>query len=75
MAASAVQGLEKIDRVLRDLDEYLSSAVTITDEEQMDQGEESSLTQATHSAEGVSQTPLISAAMSHAAVLPRIRRR
>ncbi|GFO13755.1 nucleosome-remodeling factor subunit nurf301 [Plakobranchus ocellatus] len=50
VAASAAQGLEVTDSVLRDFDEYLSSAVTITDEEQMNQGEESSFTQATHSA-------------------------
>ncbi|GFN95351.1 hypothetical protein PoB_002185700 [Plakobranchus ocellatus] len=75
VAASAEQGLEMIDPFLRDLDEYLSSAVTITDEEQMDQGEESSLTQVTRSAEGASHVPLISAATSYAAVLPRIRRK
>ncbi|GFN98336.1 hypothetical protein PoB_002484200 [Plakobranchus ocellatus] len=50
VAASTEQGLERIDPVPRDLDEYPSSAVTITDEEQMDQGEESL------SVDGVSQS-------------------
>ncbi|GFN95355.1 hypothetical protein PoB_002186100 [Plakobranchus ocellatus] len=75
VASSAEQRLERIDPFLRDLDEYLSSAVTITDEEQMDQGEENLFTQVTRSAEGASHVPLISAATSYAAVLPRIRRK
>ncbi|GFN75351.1 hypothetical protein PoB_000185700 [Plakobranchus ocellatus] len=41
MVTSAEEGPERIDSILRDLDEYLSSAVIIKHEEQMDQGEES----------------------------------
>ncbi|GFO14267.1 hypothetical protein PoB_004077200 [Plakobranchus ocellatus] len=71
VAASVEQGPERIDPVLRDLDEHLSFAITITDEEQIDQGEKSSLTQMSRSAEGVPPVPPISAATSYAAVLAK----
>ncbi|GFO13934.1 hypothetical protein PoB_004043900 [Plakobranchus ocellatus] len=71
VAASSAQGPERTDLVLRDFDEYLSSTVTITNEEKMDQGEESFLTQVTWLAERMTQAPPTSEATTNAFVLAK----